>query len=170
MEQEFQTQVFAKKIELYKRLLDAIFRMDDDNLIERSEVQEVENMVGSVALIASRDLVLALSRFILQLKVYGALYPRSLTAMQLQHHMDQLGDPKFPLQLEGIEASTIDPSAPVDVQRQLIASRWVTPDAIIECMRHDLGVVEGKIIEDIEKFVLIPYDRYKMVKDPNVVD
>jgi len=38
-------------------------------------------------MVASADLVSAFSQFIIQLKIYGVLYPRSMTKMQIVHYV-----------------------------------------------------------------------------------
>jgi len=47
---------------------------------------------------------------------------------------------------------------------------FVTLDQVIQAMRDDLNVVEGDIAENVEHFVLTPFDGRKMIKDPNRVD
>ena len=47
---------------------------------------------------------------------------------------------------------------------------FVTLDEMIQAMRDDLDVVEGDIAENVEHFVLTPFDARGMIKDPNVVD
>ena len=49
--------LFDKKIELYQSILESIFKMDDDNIIDQEEIQIVENKIGEAALVASAVLV-----------------------------------------------------------------------------------------------------------------
>jgi hypothetical protein len=47
---------------------------------------------------------------------------------------------------------------------------FVNLDQVIQAIRDDLNVMEGDIAENVEHFVLTPFDVRKMIKDPNRVD
>lgn len=139
---EFKTMLFDKKLELYREFLGLVFKMDDDNMISRDEVQEVENKVGELALVAGHDLVNICAVFIVQLKSYGVLYTRSMVQKQKEHYEKNIGS------LHG----------------------FISLDDLVQAIRNDLSVVEGDVSNVLEKFVNIQYDRFKMIKDPNNVD
>ncbi len=84
-EGEFAKRLFDKKIDMYQTILELIFKMDDDNIIDKDEIEEVENKIGEAAMVASSDLVSVFSQFVVQLKIYGTLYPRSMTKKQIAH-------------------------------------------------------------------------------------
>lgn len=139
---EFKTMLFDKKLELYREFLGLVFKMDDDNMISRDEVQEVENKVGELALVAGNDLVQVCATFIVQLKSYGVLYTRSMVDKQKEHYAREIG------QLQD----------------------FVSLDDLVQAIRNDLSVVEGDVSNVLERFVNIQYDRFHMIKDPNTID
>lgn len=139
---EFKTMLFDKKLELYREFLGLVFKMDDDNMISRDEVQEVENKVGELALVAGNDLVQVCATFIVQLKSYGVLYTRSMVDKQKDHYAREIG------QLQD----------------------FVSLDDLVQAIRNDLSVVEGDVSNVLERFVNIQYDRFHMIKDPNTID
>jgi len=47
---------------------------------------------------------------------------------------------------------------------------FVSLDNIIQLIREDLSVVEGDIEALIENFVQMPMDKFKLMKNPNIVD
>ena len=162
-EGEFAKRLFDKKIEMYQVVLELIFKMDDDNIIDKKEIEEVENKIGEAAMVASSNLVSVFSQFIVQLKIYGTLYPRSMTKKQINHfvkyfnkHQEYLAliykDLKMPL-----EEDTFD-------------EYFISLDNVVQSIREDLSVVEGDIQEMLEHFVEMPMDKFKLMKNPNIVD
>ncbi len=141
-EKDFRGRLFERKLDLYREFLVLVFSLDDDNVITKDEIQEVENKVGELSLVASGELIGICSTVIMQLKSYGVLYVRSMTEKQRNHYVQNIG--------------------PV--------STFVSLDQLVQAIRHDLSVVEGDVSETIERYVGIPFDRFRMVKDPNVVD
>lgn len=139
---DFKTMLFDKKLELYREFLGLVFKMDDDNMISREEVQEVENKVGELALVAGNDLVNVCAIFIVQLKSYGVLYTRSMVQKQIENYEMNIGS----------------------------VNDFVSLDDLVQAIRDDLSVVEGDVSNLLEKFVNIQYDRFNMIKDPNTID
>lgn len=141
-EKDFRGRLFERKLDLYREFLVLVFSLDDDNLISKDEIQEVENKVGEISLVASGDLVHTCARVVVQLKSYGVLYERSMTEKQRAHF----------------------------AQNKDFKGAFVSLDQLVQAIRQDLSVVEGNVTQTIETFVGIPFDRYRMVKNPNVVD
>lgn len=141
-EKDFRGRLFEKKLDLYREFLVLIFSLDDDNLITKDEIQDVENKVGEISLVASANLIGICAKVVVQLKSYGVLYERSMTDIQRDHFR----------------------------QNKEYAGTFVSLDQLVQAIRHDLSVVEGDVSQTIETYVGIPFDRYRMVKNPNVVD
>lgn len=141
-ENEFSSRIFERKLAIYREFLEQIFKMDDDNLIEMTEVQDIENKVGELALVAGQGLVETCATFVVQLKGYGVMYPRSMTRIQREHYEKTFGD----------------------------MSNFTTLDDLVQAIRSDLSIVDGNVSKTLERFVSMPYDPYKMIKDPNYVD
>lgn len=59
-----------------------IFMMDDDGLITPEEISDVENKIGVACLVAGERLVMILTQFILELKLFGKIYARNLNNQQ----------------------------------------------------------------------------------------
>ena len=162
-ESEFSKRLFDKKIELYQAILKSIFKMDDDNIIDKEEIQSIENKIGEAALVASALLVSGFSQFICQLKIYGCLYARSMTKKQIEHFVEFFNHNRNYLSFDYAaikEPLTIDH----------FDEYFVSLDNIIQLIREDLSVVEGDIEELIENFVQMPMDKFKLMKNPNIVD
>ncbi len=167
-EREFSTQLFEKKIDIYERLLQLIFTMDDDGTIQREEIQAIENHIGSAALVANRDLVSSFAQFLYQLKVYGVMYFRNMTPKQLEH---------FKAFVTEEQAKTLEKSKLANHIHQLELpiqgneiNYFLSLDDFIQGLRADLAVVEGDVKHDIEHFVRTPIDQFKLFKNPNNVD
>jgi hypothetical protein len=141
-EKDFRGRLFERKLDLYREFLVLVFALDDDNIITKDEIQDVENKVGELSLVASANLIQTCATFVVQLKSYGVLYTRSMTQKQMDHYVRHIG--------------------PVDT--------FLSLDHLVQAIRQDLSVVEGDVSETIERYVGIPFDRFHMVKDPNVVD
>lgn len=141
-EKDFRGRLFERKLDLYREFLALVFSLDDDNLITKEELQSVENKVGELSLVASADLIRVCATFLVQLKSYGVMYTRSMVKRQVDHYQANIG--------------------PLDA--------FVTLDHLVQAIRRDLSVVEGDVQATIESFVSIPYDRFRLIKDPNVVD
>jgi hypothetical protein len=141
-EKDFRGRLFERKLDLYREFLVLVFSLDDDNIITKDEIQDVENKVGELSLVASANLISTCATFVVQLKSYGVLYVRSMTQKQADHYVKHVG--------------------PIDT--------FLSLDQLVQAIRQDLSVVEGDVSETIERYVGIPFDRFRMVKDPNVVD
>jgi hypothetical protein len=141
-EKEFKAILFEKKIQIYREFLNLVFKMDDDNLIDKNEVQEVENMLSEVSLVGSKELVEVCCKFIVQLKCYGVLYTRSMMPSQIRHYEQTFGE----------------------------LSGFVSLDDLIQEFRYDISVVSGDVSSLVDSAVNRPYDQYRLIKDPNVVD
>lgn len=141
-EKDFKGRLFERKLDLYREFLVLIFSLDDDNVISKDEIQEVENKVGELSLVASSDLIRVCATVVVQLKSYGVLYSRSMTEKQLEHYRTTMGS----------------------------LDDFVSLDQLVQAIRRDLSVVDGDVSQTIETYVGIPFDRFHMVKNPNVVD
>lgn len=161
---EYEVHVFKAKLKVYQELLELIFKMDDDGIIEKDEITAIENKVGEACLVASASLVSKLSQFLLQLKMYGRLYPRNMDEEQIRHFVSYFKENKERLALDkqSLKLSTLS--------EQNFYEFFVTLDEVLQEMRKDLAVVEGDIREIVEHFVDMPFDKYGLVRNPNVVN
>jgi len=162
-EGEFAKRLFDKKIDMYQTILEVIFKMDDDNIIDKDEIEEVENKIGEAAMVASADLVSVFSQFIIQLKIYGTLYPRSMTKRQIVHFVEY-----FKKHDEYLAVIYKDVKTPLE--EETFDEYFVSLDNVVQSIREDLSVVEGDIQEMLEHFVEMPIDKFKLMKNPNIVD
>ena len=162
-EGEFEKRLFDKKITMYQTILELVFRMDDDNIIEKEEIEEVENKIGEAAMVASSNLVSVFSQFIVQLKMYGTLYPRSMTKKQIVHFVDYFNKHTEYLAL-------IYKDLEIPLKEDTFDEYFISLDNVVQSIREDLSVVEGDIQEMLEHFVEMPMDKFKLMKNPNIVD
>ena len=162
-EGEFAKRLFDKKIDMYQTILELIFKMDDDNIIDKDEIEEVENKIGEAAMVASSDLVSVFSQFIIQLKIYGTLYPRSMTKKQIVHFVDYFNKHNEYLAL-------IYKNLKTPLEEHTFDEYFISLDNVVQSIREDLSVVEGDIQEMLEHFVEMPIDKFKLMKNPNIVD
>ncbi len=162
-EGEFAKRLFDKKIEMYQTVLGLIFKMDDDNIIDKEEIEVVENKIGEAAMVASSKLVSVFSQFIVQLKIYGTLYPRSMTKKQIVHFVDYFNKHNEYLAL-------IYKNLEIHLEEDTFDEYFVSLDNVVQSIREDLSVVEGDIQEMLEHFVEMPMDKFGLMKNPNVVD
>lgn len=160
---EFSKRLFDTKIELYKSILETIFKIDDDNVIDKSEIQQIENEIGVAALVANAKLVSGFSQFICQLKIYGCLYPRSMSPRQITHFVSFFSEnPNYLSLLFQQNSSVLAPDNFEDY--------FVSLDTLVQLIREDLSVVEGNIEAMLEHFVELPMDKFELMRNPNQVD
>lgn len=162
-EGEFAKRLFDKKIDMYQNILELVFKMGDDNIIDKEEIEEVENKIGEAAMVASSKLVSVFSQFIVQLKIYGTLYPRSMTKKQIEHFVDYFNKHKEYLSL-------IYKDLEIPLEEGTFDEYFISLDNVVQSIREDLSVVEGDIQEMLEHFVEMPMDKFKLMKNPNIVD
>ncbi|NOQ91174.1 MAG: hypothetical protein GQ552_00495 [Flavobacteriaceae bacterium] len=162
-EGEFAKRLFDKKIDMYQNILELVFKMGDDNIIDKEEIEEVENKIGEAAMVASSKLVSVFSQFIVQLKIYGTLYPRSMTKKQIEHFVDYFNKHKEYLSL-------IYKDLEMPLEEGTFDEYFISLDNVVQSIREDLSVVEGDIQEMLEHFVEMPMDKFKLMKNPNIVD
>ena len=169
-EKEFSSRLFEQKLSIYQKLVDTLFKTDDDNLLTKSEIQEIENQIGAACLLSSIETVSIFSQFLFQLKVYGVLYWRNMETKweivkdfrawieyekKMPEEKSNLAGCKYLLE-EDIEGNE--------------RAYFVSLDELIQAMRKDLDVVQGDISNEIEHFILLPYDAKKLISDPNKID
>ncbi len=162
-EGEFAKRLFDKKIEMYQVILETIFKIDDDNIIDKEEIELIENQIGVAAMVANSDLVSAFSQFVVQLKIYGCLYPRSMDKRQIGHFVKYFN--KHTNFLANIYQNLNDP-----LENETFEEYFVSLDNLVQLIREDLSVVEGDIQEMLEHFVEMPIDKFEMMHTPNIVD
>ncbi|TCK02492.1 hypothetical protein [Phorcysia thermohydrogeniphila] len=160
---EYAVHVFRAKLKIYQELLKLIFEMDDDKIIEDKEITIIENKIGEACLVANASLVSMLSQFLLQLKMYGRLYPRDMDEEQIAHFVKYFRENKERLAFN----KRVADSEPLNEKN--FSKFFVTLDEIVQGMREDLAVVEGDVRELIEHFVDMPFDSYGLIKKPNIV-
>jgi len=167
-EKEFSGTLFQHKIQIYEKLLKAIFEADDDNVITKGEVQKIENLVGMACMVANEDLVSRLSQFIYQFKVYGVMYFRSMTTTQKEHFIaliEQEVKKEEEVSVLAFEKHALE----VDVRKNPEAY-FLSLDELIQGIRNDLSVVDGDIRQSVEHFVRINYNEFGFMEIPSIVD
>ncbi len=155
-EKEYAAKIFEKKIEIYQELLKILFTADDDNILSDSEIQQIENKIGEASIVANAGLVSCFSQFMFQLKIYGCLYPRSMSNTQIEHFINFIS--KNDILSVNKRHCEIDKSN--------FNKLFVTIDDLLQGIRNDLNVVEGNIKESVSKFLSIPIDQFKMKRNP----
>ena len=163
---EFSAHLFEQKIAIYEKFLDAIFRSDDDNVVTREEIAEIENITGVIALVADEELVRVLSIFMVQLKSYGVIYERSMTVSQRESFCIYIEKNKnendFIIKRHKLKSNQNTKGNTQDY--------FISIDDVVQAMRDDLSVVHGEVLHLVEKFIDIRYDQYGLIKNPNKVD
>ena len=167
---ESATRLFEQKLAIYRDLIEKLFKSDDDNIISKDEIQDIENSIGIACLVASEDLVSLCSQFIYQLKTYAVVFFRSMTNTQIDHffHLIESGKKEESAEKSFLANSKFLLKEPVT--RDNANYYFVSLDELIQAMRHDLNVVKGDIKEEIEHFVRLPYDGHHQICDPSIVD
>jgi hypothetical protein len=158
-----------KEYSIYQDLMSVIFAADDDNVIQIEEIQEIENKVGVACLVANEKLVSTFSQFLYQLKIYGTLYFRSLNEEQLAHFTRFVVAEAKAERAEDSKLANDKYRLKVFLHGNVI-TYFVSLDNLIQAMRVDLAVVEGDVRQEIEHFVRTPYNKYNLIRDPNLVD
>lgn len=161
-EKEFASRVFEKKLQIYQELLMSIFMMDDDGLITPKEISDVENKIGVACLVAGERLVMILTQFILELKLFGKIYAKNLNSQQMeafigfmkQNHRWHLKHECKNLSIEDLSADCVN-------------KYYVSLDDLVDEIREDLGVVDGRIRETIGYFVNTKYNQLGLIPNPN---
>lgn len=159
-EKEFASKIFEKKLMIYQELLQILFKADDDNILDNNEIQCIENKIGEAAIVANSRLVSCFSQFMIQVKIYGCLYPRSMSEKQREHFIDLI-------QSNGLISETKKRHVSNTKDFEKI---FVTIDDLIQGIREDLNVVEGNIKEYVSKFLSMPIDKFSMKRNPNIID
>lgn len=143
--------------------------MDDDSLINRQEISDIENCIGGCSLVASEELVGLLSQFMYQLKVYGVVYRRNMTDEQRTHFGEFVEQEKQKTDPGDSHLALCKWQLTMPVKGQE-DQYFVSLDELIQGIRYDLAVVEGNIKHDLELFIRTEYDKYKLISRPNVVN
>ena len=182
-DREYSTRVFERKLEIYQQLLGTIFKMDDDGVITKAEIQDVENQVGVAALVAEIEVVGCLSQLVCQLKEYGCIYRRSMDSEQKRDFATRTRDrirkgraPDSEVWLTESERDLAQlPEDELDrvKDEDLLEARFVELDKVVQAMRDELEVIDHED-EDLEGlidgFVRIPFDPHGLVRKPSTVD
>ena len=167
-EKEYAAKIFDYKVTIYDKLITAIFKSDDDNILDKEEIGAIENHVGIACMVANEKLVSQFAQFVIQLKGYGVMYFRSMSPMQVEHFG------KFVAAELSLKPKRSQLSYSKHELGPLVAGHegkyFLSLDELLQGMRNDLAVVEGDISQEVEHFVRMPYDSFSMIRDPNVVD
>jgi hypothetical protein len=153
-EKEFSKDIFTKKIQLYEKLITAIFEMDDNDKIEKDEVTDIENKIGIACLVAGENLVSVLSQFLIQLKLFGRISKEIMHQdkyieqfiTHFQENPDHLADTKKAL-LDNKNKK----------RKELVIENFeyffISLDGLVQAVRDDLIQVEGDVKERVGYFV-----------------
>ena len=115
-------------------------------------------------MVAGKELVGVLSQFMVQLKIYGVIFERSMDGAQRRHFIDFINankDMGFEFKQHHLKNNS---------GMHHSAAYFVSIDDVVQAMREDLSVVEGDVENLLERFIEIKYNHYLMMKPPNVVD
>ena len=127
------------------------------------EIQDIENRIGETALVASSVLVSGFSQFMCQLKIYGTMYPRSMSKKQVEHFVSFFNEnPNY------LSFSKVKNQEPIT--KENFELLFISLDNLVQLIREDLSVVEGDVQEILERFVDLPIDKFKLMRNPNIVD
>lgn len=168
-DKEFSAQLFDRKLAIYIDLVKAIFEADDDNCISGNEMLDIENRVGTACLISSEDLVSIFSQFMVQIKVYGVLYFRSMDSEQVKHFREFVEGEKEKNDIHGsyLARQKYELRIPVEGNE---GNYFVSLDDLIQAIRDDLVVIKGDVRQEIEHFIRMEMDRENMMRKPSIVD
>ena len=72
-EREYRVELFRHKVAMYEQLLVAIAAADDDDRIERNEIENIRNLAIKASLVSNMDLIRVLARFLARLEGEGQL-------------------------------------------------------------------------------------------------
>jgi hypothetical protein len=153
-EKEFAKDIFTKKIQLYEKLIIAIFEMDDNDKIEKDEVTDIENKIGIACLVAGENLVSVLSQFLIQLKLFGRI---SKEVMQQDNYVEQFIThfQKNPDHLADTKKALLENKN--KKRKELILENFedffISLDGLVQAVRDDLVQVEGDVKERVGYFV-----------------
>jgi hypothetical protein len=169
MKREFSARLFDRKLDIYQKLIEAIFSADDDNVISKDEVQDIENKVGVACLVAGDVMVSTCAQSLYQLKTYGVLYFRSMDDEQIANFEEFVQNEKRKPSAAASVLSNHKFSLKIPV-RGNSDKYFVALDDLVQVMRSDLAVVDGDVKREIEHFVRLPYDSHTLIRNPNRVD
>lgn len=168
-DKEFSSRLFDRKLNIYIDLLLTIFKADDDNYISKDEILDIENKIGTACLVSNESLVSVFSQFMVQIKLYGVLYHRSMDAEQIAHFNNLIKEEK---QKDNIHDSYLarqkhELEIPIDNNE---INYFVSLDDLIQEIRSDLSVIEGDVKDEIEHFIRMELNRDNLMRNPNIVD
>ncbi|SMF35614.1 hypothetical protein SAMN02745866_02260 [Alteromonadaceae bacterium Bs31] len=162
---EYASRIFEKKLEIYQSLLEALFSIDDDAVMEDKEIHRVENLIGLACLVANKCMVSTMAQYMYQLKVYGVLYFRSMSPAQLEAFSQFINDEKGkPFELSKLATSK---HAITQETKENEILYFVSLDEFIQAMREDLAIIDGDVKHDIEHFVRTPLNAKGLIPTPN---
>ena len=183
---ESSNRVFTVKLKIYKDLLRLIFEADDDGVLSKKEILDIENTIGIACLVANESLVRLFSQFTCQLKNYGAMYFRSMNPQQQRHFMAFIGREKIFHKIHTpfinrhkstsnggeSDAETLKRIFPsgIDPDTDKLDKVFVSLDDLIQGIRTDLDVVPGDIHYLIEAFSERKYDNAKLIQTPSRIN
>ncbi|MGB2679852.1 MAG: hypothetical protein WBE39_00865 [Candidatus Competibacter sp.] len=162
-EKEFSSRIFEKKLQIYQELLLSIFCMDDDQIISPKEIIDIENKIGVACLVAGEKLVMILTQFMIELKLFGKIYARNLNNKQKEMFINFMkNNAQWHLKHECKEL-------PIEnLSNDSIEKYYVSLDDLVDEIREDLGVVDGRIRETIGYFINTKYNEYSLIESPNI--
>lgn len=168
-EKEFSSKLFDRKLTLYIDLLLTIFKADDDNFISKDEMLDIENKVGTACLISNERLVSTFSQFMIQIKLYGVLYFRSMDEEQIEHFRNLLKEEKSKDDIHDsyLARQKYGLDLPIDGNE---LHYFVSLDDLIQEIRSDLSVITGDVKTEIEHFIRMELNRDSLMRNPNIVN
>jgi len=166
---EFASSIFERKLSIYQDLLEIVFSIDDDKIIEDAEIHALENQIGIACLVADKKLVSILSQYIYQLKVYGVLYFRSLNDVQLAEFSKFAESEKKHVNADASKLCDQKYNQTVPVKGNEIMY-FLSLDECIQGLREDLALIEGDVAHHIEHFVRTPINPKQIHANPNRID
>ena len=168
-EKEYASQLFDRKLSIYIDLLNLIFESDDDNNISKEEIIKIENKIGAACLISNEKLVSTFSQFMIQMKIYGVIYYRSMDKEQREHFTKFIQNEKGKNNIHNSALARQKHGLNICIEGNE-SIYFTSLDDIIQDIREDLIIIDGDVKEEIEHFITLDINKYNMMRDPNIVN
>ena len=168
-DKEYASQLFDRKLSIYIDLLYLIFEADDDNYISYDEIIKIENKIGTACLISNENLVSTFSQFMIQLKIYGVIYYRSMDKEQHDHFSKFIKKEKNRSDIHNSSLARQKFKLSLDVEGNE-SIYFLSLDDIVQDIREDLAIIGGDVKDEIEHFITMDINKYNMMKNPNIVN
>jgi len=146
-----------------------ILESDDNNNVSKEEIVKIENKIGTACLISNESLVSTFSQFMIQLKIYGVIYYRSMDKEQCEHFSDFIKNEKSKANIHNSALARQKYELNICIEGNE-SIYFTSLDDIIQDIREDLIIIDGDVKEEIEHFITMDLNKYNMMRNPNIVN